>query len=76
MSYATDKELELAASLGYRASRTQRLGHGFVNGFRHVWTIESGWQTAELMSGKYCDHIKFVDLTSALNRPLTTTAVI
>ena len=43
----------------------------FVKENRRIWKIREGWQTADLVDGKYCNHFPMADLVDALMRPLT-----
>lgn len=56
-----------------------RGNYSFVKGNRYVWPIGGlkptkgtwlGWQTSDLVDGKFCNHIKFDEFVMALGRPL------
>lgn len=83
MSYATDNEVNLAETLGYRWDVNQQRGHSFTKGDRHVWACAAdgqrigdaegplmAWQTADIINGYFQNHQKFNDLSDALRRPL------
>lgn len=65
------EEVELAVSLGFVAVVDQNRGapwHRFCRGSLHVWSLGWCWQSAELVNGFYCNHVKFGDLRGALGR--------
>ena len=68
MAYATQEEKKTALSLGYTITETTRNGTSFSRGDRQVWSIQNGWQTADLIGFVYCNHKKYSDLSDALNR--------
>ncbi|MCG5512809.1 hypothetical protein [Ectothiorhodospira shaposhnikovii] len=73
MAYATKEERELAESLGFERETNVQFGDRFKKNERHVWFATYayvGWQTADLIDGRFCNHQKFRTLTEALNRPL------
>ncbi len=82
MSYATDKEVTLAEDLGYEWCKNVSRGHRFAKGNREIWSVcineqslQFGWQTADLVNGSYCNHLKFPELSDALARPLMTDGI-
>jgi hypothetical protein len=70
MAYATDKQVELAASLGYTHDRSAERGSSFTNGHRNIWATREGWQTADLLKGHYRNHKKFRMLDDAIQREI------
>ena len=54
---------------GYNLESGDRLA--FVKADRHVWEIRSGYQTADLVGGRYINHRKYEDLDIALMRDNT-----
>ena len=77
MPYATDDEVDFAKLAGYKVERNTHRGHCFTKANRVVWgvcldeeALRFGWQTADLVRGRYCNHEKFPNLKEALCRKL------
>lgn len=74
--YATTIQKDYAVMRGYRVMEDTRFGTRFElivpgGADRHIWSIRSGWQTADMIEGSYCNHEKFGTLLEALDRPVT-----
>jgi len=72
-----DWEIDMGVKFGYGAITDERRGYGwpkffknFTNGVRHVWSIRDGWQTADLIDGRFQNHQPLPDLEQALGRPI------
>ena len=70
MAYASEHDEADARKKGYTVSRTVQRGSAFINGQRHIWSTRIGWQTADLVEGKFRHHAIFNTLTDALERKL------
>lgn len=70
MAYATEAEEMLARRLGYDINRSEQKGSSFKHDKRHVWSTRIGWQTADLVSGTFHDHMFYEKLPDALRRDL------
>lgn len=62
------KQAELAESLGWAVddSRILEIGLTFSKGTKRVWPIRDGWQVADLIDGRYCNHNPVSNLEIAL----------
>lgn len=70
MAYATEGEIKLSIFLGYKHEQSAQNGSRFTNGTRNVWSVQDGWQTADLINGFYTNHKKFEMLSDALWRKI------
>lgn len=68
MTYATSEQIDEVIELGYEVDCTQRNGHTFSKGDRHIWAIREGWQTADLINQYYRNHQPYRTLAEALRR--------
>ena len=68
--YASDKDIKLAESLGYKHERSTNTGSSFQKDNRRIWSIRDGWQPANIINSYYMQHAKFESLEDAINRPL------
>lgn len=73
MSYATLAEVKELAHHGYTHDRSEHIGSTFTNGTRVIWQTSYGWRTADLVGDYYSDHINFITLQGAIQRPPVTT---
>ena len=72
--YANAKDVSTAESLGYTHDSNTQRGSRFTNGVRHVWSTHRGWQTADLIDGRFTGHLVYAFLGDALARPLARKA--
>jgi hypothetical protein len=74
MPYASHAENKLGVALGYTVTISPHSGTSYERwwdkGYRRVWSIESGWQTADVIDNTYCNHRKYGhdELEQALRR--------
>lgn len=65
----------LIESYGYKSETKIEFGctyhKRFIKGVRNIWETRRGYQSADLINGKYTNHQEFSELTDALERPLT-----
>jgi len=65
---------KLIESYGYKSEIKIEYGYTchkrFTKGTRNIWKIRDGYQTADLIGGRYTNHMPFSELQNALNRPL------
>lgn len=68
MTNATQQEIDHATAKGYTHESDTQRGCSFQKLARRVWSVRDGWQTADLIDGRYTNHRKYTDLTEALDR--------
>ncbi len=67
--YIPEEAIDLAMNLGYAVLLDPRKGVSLERGPRRIWSIREGYQTADLVQGKWTNHQKFDDVIDALRRP-------
>ena len=71
MSIIAKELLGLAMNLNFSFEFGAKDGWHFHRGDRRVWNIREGWQTADLIDGRFQNHLKFENLEDALRRPVS-----
>ncbi len=69
MSYPTTEQIKQAMANSYEVTINNKRGATLQKGHRHIWEAYCFWQTADLIDGKYCNHLPFDTLEEAIDRP-------
>ncbi len=69
--YIPEEAIDLAMNLGYTVTLSPQKGARLERGPRHIWGIESGWQTADMIDGVFKNHQKYPyeKIIDAIRRP-------
>jgi len=68
--YIPEEAIDLAMNLGYTVTLSPKTGASLERGYRRIWEIREGYQTADLVQDKWANHQKFDDIFDALRRPV------
>ncbi len=76
MSIPTQEGLALAMNHNFTVTISPKRGTSLQRGSRHIWEVQEGWQTADLVDGDpeygegefMVNHKKFATLSEAIKR--------
>ncbi len=69
--YIPEEAIDLAMNHGYTVTLSPQKGVRLERGNRVIWKIRFGWQTADIIDGKFTNHKKYPDdgILDAIKRP-------
>ena len=68
--YAPQEAIDLAMNLNYEVTISPKTGTSFERGPRRIWSTRNGWTTADLIDGRFLNHLNFDSVIDALRRPV------
>ena len=66
--YLTENEINKALNLGFTVTQCPNKGTSATRGDLHIWNIREGYQTADLIEGRYTNHKKYNNFLDAIQR--------